>query len=62
MMRDAANRAGKLDIVLDNFEPEPLPVDIIYAPRKPVLLNLIRAVTLLAGAIEAVKRQRKLIL
>lgn len=37
---DAANRAGKLAIVLEEFEPEPLPVHIIYAPRKPVPLKL----------------------
>jgi DNA-binding transcriptional LysR family regulator len=37
---DAAKRAGKLDIVLDDFEPEPLPVHIIYALRKPVPLKL----------------------
>ena len=37
---DAAKRAGKLAIVLDEFEPEPLPVHIMYAPRKPVPLKL----------------------
>jgi DNA-binding transcriptional LysR family regulator len=37
---DAAKRAGKLAIVLDEFEPEPLPVHIIYAPRKPVPVKL----------------------
>jgi DNA-binding transcriptional LysR family regulator len=37
---DAAKRAGKLAIVLEEFEPEPLPVHIIYAPRKPVPLKL----------------------
>ena len=37
---DAAKRAGKLDVVLEDFEPEPLPVHIIYAPRKPVPLKL----------------------
>ena len=37
---DAAKRAGKLAIVLEKFEPEPLPVHIIYAPRKPVPLKL----------------------
>lgn len=37
---DAAKRAGKLDLVLEEFEPEPLPVHIIYAPRKPVPLKL----------------------
>jgi DNA-binding transcriptional LysR family regulator len=37
---DAAKRAGKLSIVLEEFEPEPLPVHIIYTPRKPVPLKL----------------------
>jgi DNA-binding transcriptional LysR family regulator len=37
---DAAKRAGKLSIVLEEFEPESLPVHIIYAPRKPVPLKL----------------------
>ena len=37
---DAAKRAGKLAIVLEEFEPEPLPVHIIHAPRKPVPLKL----------------------
>jgi DNA-binding transcriptional LysR family regulator len=37
---DAAKRAGKLTIVLEEFEPEPLPVHIIYTPRKPVPLKL----------------------
>ena len=37
---DAAKRAGKLAIVLEEFEPEALPVHIIYAPRKPVPLKL----------------------
>jgi DNA-binding transcriptional LysR family regulator len=37
---DAAKRDGKLAIVLEEFEPEPLPVHIIYAPRKPVPLKL----------------------
>jgi DNA-binding transcriptional LysR family regulator len=37
---DAAKRAGKLAIALEEFEPEPLPVHIIYAPRKPVPLKL----------------------
>jgi DNA-binding transcriptional LysR family regulator len=36
---DGAKRAGKLAIVLEEFEPEPLPVHIIYAPRKPVPLK-----------------------
>jgi len=37
---DAAKRAGKLAIVLEEFEPEPLPAHIIYTPRKPVPLKL----------------------
>jgi DNA-binding transcriptional LysR family regulator len=37
---DAAKHAGKLAIVLEEFEPEPLPVHIIYAQRKPVPLKL----------------------
>lgn len=37
---DAAKRAGKLAIVLEKFEPEPLPVHILYRPRKPVPLKL----------------------
>jgi DNA-binding transcriptional LysR family regulator len=37
---DAAKRAGKLAIVLEKFEPEPLPVHIVYAPRKPVPIKL----------------------
>jgi len=37
---DAAKRAGKLVIVLEEFEPAPLPVHVIYAQRKPVPLKL----------------------
>jgi DNA-binding transcriptional LysR family regulator len=37
---DAAKRAGKLAIVLEEFEPEPLPVHIVYMPRKPTPLKL----------------------
>ena len=37
---DAAMRAGSLDLVLEAFEPEPLPVHIVYAPRNPVPLKL----------------------
>jgi DNA-binding transcriptional LysR family regulator len=37
---EAARRAGALVVVLDNFEPEPLPVHIVYAQRKPVPLKL----------------------
>ncbi|MGF7162244.1 DNA-binding transcriptional LysR family regulator [Rhodoligotrophos appendicifer] len=36
----AAKRAGELAVVLEEFEPEPLPVHIIYAPRKPLPLKL----------------------
>lgn len=37
---DAAKRAGTLAIVLDAFEPEPLPVHIVYPERKPMPLKL----------------------
>jgi DNA-binding transcriptional LysR family regulator len=37
---DAAMRAGSLDLVLEAFEPDPLPVHIVYAPRNPVPLKL----------------------
>ena len=37
---DAAERAGKLAIVLEEFEPEPLPVHIMHTPRKPAPLKL----------------------
>jgi len=37
---DAAKRAGTLAVVLDEFEPEPLPAHIVYAERKPVPLKL----------------------
>ena len=37
---DAAKRAGDLDLVLEEFEPEPLPVHMVYSPRKPVPLKL----------------------
>jgi DNA-binding transcriptional LysR family regulator len=37
---DAAKREGRLAIVLGEYEPEPLPVHIICAPRKPVPLKL----------------------
>lgn len=37
---DSARRAGQLEIVLDAFEPTPLPVHILYAPRKPMPLKL----------------------
>ena len=37
---DTAKRAGTLAVVLDEFEPEPLPAHIVYAERKPVPLKL----------------------
>jgi DNA-binding transcriptional LysR family regulator len=37
---DAARRAGTLDLVLESFELEPLPIAIVYSPRKPVPLKL----------------------
>jgi DNA-binding transcriptional LysR family regulator len=37
---DAARRAGSLELVLEAFEPEPLPVHIVYAPRRPMPLKL----------------------
>jgi DNA-binding transcriptional LysR family regulator len=37
---DAARRAGSLELVLEAFEPEPLPVHIVYPPRNPVPLKL----------------------
>lgn len=37
---DSAKLAGKLAIVLEEFEPEPLPVHIIFTPRKPVPIKL----------------------
>jgi DNA-binding transcriptional LysR family regulator len=37
---DTAMRAGKLAIVLEEFEPHPLPVHIVYAPRKPMPIKL----------------------
>ena len=37
---DAAKRAGTLAVVLDEFEPEPLPAHIVYSERKPVPLKL----------------------
>jgi DNA-binding transcriptional LysR family regulator len=37
---EAARRAGKLSIVLDRFEAEPLPVHVVYAQRKLVPLKL----------------------
>jgi DNA-binding transcriptional LysR family regulator len=37
---DAAMRAGKLALVLEEFESQPLPLHIVYAPRKPMPLKL----------------------
>jgi DNA-binding transcriptional LysR family regulator len=37
---DTVRRAGALAVVLDAFEPEPLPAHIVYAERKPVPLKL----------------------
>jgi DNA-binding transcriptional LysR family regulator len=37
---DAARRSGELELVLESFEPEPLPVHIVYSPRRPVPLKL----------------------
>lgn len=37
---EEAKRAGALEIVLDSFEQEPLPVHIVYAPRTLVPLKL----------------------
>jgi DNA-binding transcriptional LysR family regulator len=37
---DTAMREGRLAIVLDEFEPKPLPVHILYPSRKPMPLKL----------------------
>jgi DNA-binding transcriptional LysR family regulator len=37
---DAAKRAGTLQLVLEDFEQEALPIHIVYSPRKPVPLKL----------------------
>jgi len=37
---DAARRAGKLAVMLEDFELDPLPLHIVYAERKPVPLKL----------------------
>lgn len=37
---DAARRAGTLEIILEDFEPDPMPAHIVYAQRKPVPLKL----------------------
>jgi DNA-binding transcriptional LysR family regulator len=50
---DAAKRAGKLEIVLEKFEPEPLPVHILYTPRKPMPLKLRAFVNWMAPRLKA---------
>ena len=37
---EAARRAGRLAIILADFEKEPLPVHIVYTERKPTPLKL----------------------
>jgi DNA-binding transcriptional LysR family regulator len=37
---DSGRRTGSLELVLEAFEPEPLPVHIVYTPRNPVPLKL----------------------
>src|SRR5271165_346960 len=37
---ESARRAGRLVIVLDSFEKEPLPVHIVYTERRPMPLKL----------------------
>jgi len=37
---ESARRAGDLRIVLEEFEDEPLPVSVVYAPRKIMPLKL----------------------
>ena len=37
---EAARRAGALEIMLEEFEQEPLPMHIVYAERNPVPLKL----------------------
>jgi DNA-binding transcriptional LysR family regulator len=37
---EAARRIGRLSVVLDAFEKEPLPVHIVYTERKPMPLKL----------------------
>jgi DNA-binding transcriptional LysR family regulator len=49
----AAKREEKLAIVLEDFEPEPLPVHIIYAPRKPIPLKLRAFVNWMAPRLKA---------
>ncbi len=37
---DTAMRAGKLAVVLEDCEPEPLPVHVIHTPRRPMPIKL----------------------
>lgn len=37
---EAARRARKLDVMLEEFEPEPWPVHVVYAERRPAPLKL----------------------
>lgn len=37
---DSAKRAGTLAVVLEDFEPEPLPVHIVYSPRNQMPVKL----------------------
>ncbi len=37
---EAARRSGRLEVILDSFENEPLPVHIVYADRKPMPVKL----------------------
>jgi DNA-binding transcriptional LysR family regulator len=37
---DSARRLGSLELVLEAFEPEPLPVHVVYTPRNPAPLKL----------------------
>ena len=37
---EAARRAGALSVLLKAFEPEPLPLHIVYTERKPMPMKL----------------------
>ena len=37
---EAAKRSGTLEIILEEFELEPLPVHIVYGERSPMPLKL----------------------
>ena len=50
---DAAKRSGALELVLQAFEPEPLPIHIVYSPRKPVPLKLRAFLTWLTPRLKA---------